>query len=115
MKDEVLGEDALLQKLRDSRRRFQRHMQQLLEKYNKPFEDAPLVQMSTLTYKTSTGWRVWGGKVLKKNKGQAQGSPVKAVDRKEGSVQATAGGHEPPAPCTQDLEAACGALEPFER
>lgn len=30
---------------------------------------------------------------------------MKAVDKKEGSVQATARGHEPPAPCTQDLGA----------
>ncbi|XP_074171443.1 Holliday junction recognition protein isoform X3 [Rhinolophus sinicus] len=105
MEGEVLGEDALLQKLRDSRRRFQRHMQRLLEKYNQPFEDAPLVQMSTLTYKTPEGWRVWGGRLIKENEGQTQDSPVKAVDKKEGSVQATARGHEPPAPCTQDLGA----------
>lgn len=36
MEGDVLGEDALLQKLRDSRRRFQRHMQRLLEKVRPP-------------------------------------------------------------------------------
>lgn len=36
MEGEVPGEEALLQKLRDSRRRFQRHMQQLLEKVRPP-------------------------------------------------------------------------------
>lgn len=36
MENEVLGNDELLQKLRDSRRRFQRHMQQLLEKVRSP-------------------------------------------------------------------------------
>ncbi|KAJ8781620.1 hypothetical protein J1605_010878 [Eschrichtius robustus] len=55
MEGEVLGEEALLRKLRDSRRRFQRRMQQLIEKYNQPFEDAPVVQMSTLTYETPQG------------------------------------------------------------
>ncbi|XP_049568251.1 Holliday junction recognition protein isoform X4 [Orcinus orca] len=55
MEGEVLGEDTLLRKLRDSRRRFQRRMQQLIEKYNQPFEDAPVVQMSTLTYETPQG------------------------------------------------------------
>lgn len=54
------GEDSLLQKLRDSHHRFQRHMQQLLEKYNQPFEDAPLVQMSTLTYTTPQGKASFG-------------------------------------------------------
>uniref|UniRef100_A0A8D2DMS9 Uncharacterized protein n=1 Tax=Sciurus vulgaris TaxID=55149 RepID=A0A8D2DMS9_SCIVU len=47
-----LEEDALLQKLRNSRRRFQRRMQQLIEKYNHPFEDDPLVDLATLTYQT---------------------------------------------------------------
>ena len=36
MENKVSGDDALLQKLRDSRRRFQRHMQQLLEKVRSP-------------------------------------------------------------------------------
>lgn len=36
MEGEMPGEEALLQKLRDSRRRFQRHMQQLLEKVKPP-------------------------------------------------------------------------------
>ncbi|KAF4022037.1 hypothetical protein G4228_013091 [Cervus hanglu yarkandensis] len=52
MEGEVLAEDELLRKLRDSRCRFQRRMQQLIEKYNQPFEDGPVVQMSTLTYRT---------------------------------------------------------------
>lgn len=36
MEGKVLGNDALLQKLRDSRHRFQKHMQQLLEKVRLP-------------------------------------------------------------------------------
>ncbi|KAK2503477.1 hypothetical protein MC885_019069 [Smutsia gigantea] len=52
MEGEVLADDALLRKLRDSRHRFQRRMQQLIEKYDQPFADAPLVRMSTLTYET---------------------------------------------------------------
>uniref|UniRef100_A0A4W2D8Z5 Holliday junction recognition protein n=1 Tax=Bos indicus x Bos taurus TaxID=30522 RepID=A0A4W2D8Z5_BOBOX len=52
MEGEVLSEDELLMKLRDSRCRFQRRMQQLIEKYNQPFEDGPVIQMSTLTYQT---------------------------------------------------------------
>ncbi|XP_054426505.1 Holliday junction recognition protein [Pteronotus mesoamericanus] len=100
MEDEVTGDDVLLQKLRDSRRRFQRHMQQLLEKYNQPFEDAPVVQMSTLTYETPQGSRVWGGGLVKnKNKGQIQGSPAETVSRKDGLTQEDG----LPAPCAQDL------------
>uniref|UniRef100_A0A8C8XBG7 Holliday junction recognition protein n=1 Tax=Panthera leo TaxID=9689 RepID=A0A8C8XBG7_PANLE len=73
MEGEPLGEDALLWQLRDSRRRFQTRMQRLIEKYNQPFEDAPLVQMSTLTYETPQGLRIWGGGLVKeKNKGQIQ-------------------------------------------
>ncbi|XP_026973489.1 Holliday junction recognition protein isoform X2 [Sagmatias obliquidens] len=102
MEGEVLGEDALLQKLRDSRRRFQRRMQQLIEKYNQPFEDAPVVQMSTLTYETPQGLRIWGGRLIKeRNTGQIQGSPVKTDDRTDGSTRVPAGGHELPLPCTQ--------------
>ncbi|XP_006909948.2 Holliday junction recognition protein isoform X1 [Pteropus alecto] len=101
MESEFPGEDSLLQKLRDSHHRFQRHMQQLLEKYNQPFEDAPLVQMSTLTYATPQGLKVWGGKLVKKrNKGQTQ--DAKTVGRREGPAQATAAGPELPAPCTRD-------------
>uniref|UniRef100_A0A8C9KGL7 Holliday junction recognition protein n=1 Tax=Panthera tigris altaica TaxID=74533 RepID=A0A8C9KGL7_PANTA len=45
----------------------------LLSRYNQPFEDAPLVQMSTLTYETPQGLRIWGGGLVKeKNKGQIQ-------------------------------------------
>nr|XP_030722515.1 Holliday junction recognition protein isoform X2 [Globicephala melas] len=102
MEGEVLGEDALLQKLRDSRRRFQRRMQQLIEKYNQPFEDAPVVQMSTLTYETPQGLRIWGGRLIKeRNTGQIQGSPVKTDDRTDGPTRVPAGGHELPLPCTQ--------------
>lgn len=36
MESEFPGEDSLLQKLRDSHHRFQRHMQQLLEKVRTP-------------------------------------------------------------------------------
>nr|XP_058908493.1 Holliday junction recognition protein isoform X1 [Kogia breviceps] len=102
MEGEVLEEDTLLRKLRDSRRRFQRRMQQLIEKYNQPFEDAPVVQMSTLTYETPQGLRIWGGRLIKeRNTGQIQDSPVKTDDRTDGPVQVPAGGHELPLPCTQ--------------
>ncbi|XP_004674817.2 PREDICTED: Holliday junction recognition protein [Condylura cristata] len=48
-------------------------MQQLIEKYNQAFEDAPLVQMSTLTYETPQGLRIWGGRLVKeKSKAQVQ-------------------------------------------
>uniref|UniRef100_A0A4W2EVQ6 Uncharacterized protein n=1 Tax=Bos indicus x Bos taurus TaxID=30522 RepID=A0A4W2EVQ6_BOBOX len=59
MEGEVLSEDELLMKLRDSRCRFQRRMQQLIEKYNQPFEDGPVIQMSTLTYQTPQEY--WSG------------------------------------------------------
>uniref|UniRef100_M3XT16 Holliday junction recognition protein n=1 Tax=Mustela putorius furo TaxID=9669 RepID=M3XT16_MUSPF len=74
MEDQLLGDDALLWQLRESRRRFQRHMQRLIEKYNQPFEDAPLVQMSTLTYETpQEGLRIWGGGLVKeRNTGHIQ-------------------------------------------
>uniref|UniRef100_H0XC79 Holliday junction recognition protein n=1 Tax=Otolemur garnettii TaxID=30611 RepID=H0XC79_OTOGA len=98
MAGEALEEDMLLQKLRDSRRRFQRRMQELIEKYNQPFEDDPLVQMATLTYETPQGLRIWGGRLIKeRNKGQIQDSPVRPVDRIDGPMQATAQGHERPA------------------
>ncbi|KAM9084832.1 Holliday junction recognition protein [Megaptera novaeangliae] len=102
MEGEVLGEEALLRKLRDSRRRFQRRMQQLIEKYNQPFEDAPVVQMSTLTYETPQGLRVWGGRLIKeRNTGQIQGSPVKTDDRTDEPMRVPTEGHELPLPCTQ--------------
>ncbi|KAM4835874.1 Holliday junction recognition protein [Thomomys bottae] len=64
----VAEEDLLLRRLSDSRHRFQRRMQQLIEKYSQPFEDDPLVQMATLTYETSQGLRIWGGKLIKERK-----------------------------------------------
>uniref|UniRef100_A0A452SUT8 Uncharacterized protein n=1 Tax=Ursus americanus TaxID=9643 RepID=A0A452SUT8_URSAM len=54
MEDQLLGEDTLLWQLRESRRRFRRTPLSLPQ-YNQPFEDAPLVQMSTLTYETPQG------------------------------------------------------------
>ncbi|XP_039090530.1 Holliday junction recognition protein isoform X2 [Hyaena hyaena] len=81
MEGEPLAEDALLWQLRDSRRRFQTRMQRLIEKYNQPFEDAPLVRMSTLTYETPQGLRIWGGGLVKKkNKEQIQDSLVKTFE-----------------------------------
>nr|XP_058155846.1 Holliday junction recognition protein isoform X3 [Dasypus novemcinctus] len=65
MESESLEKAALVRKLQDSRCRFQRRMQQLIEKYNQPFEDAPLVQMTTLTYETPQGLRIWGGGLIK--------------------------------------------------
>ncbi|XP_021053612.1 Holliday junction recognition protein isoform X2 [Mus pahari] len=56
----------LREQLNESRSRFQTLMQRLLAKYNQPFEDDPLVQMTTLTYQTSQGLRVWGGKLMTK-------------------------------------------------
>lgn len=41
-------------------------MKRLIAKYNQPFEDDPLVEMTTLTYETPQGLRVWGGKLMKK-------------------------------------------------
>ncbi|XP_035878574.1 Holliday junction recognition protein [Phyllostomus discolor] len=104
MENEVLGDDELLQKLKDSRRRFQRRMQQLLEKYNQPFEDAPVVQMSTLTYETPQGLRVWGGRLVKKKgEGHIQGSEEETASRTEGPVQSAARGDGLPAPSARDL------------
>ncbi|XP_066088970.1 Holliday junction recognition protein [Saccopteryx bilineata] len=104
MEGEVSADDALRQSLGDSRRRFQRRMQQLLEKYNQPFEDDPLVQMSTLTYPTPQGLRVWGGGLVSgKTQEQIQGSPAKTVGGSDGPGPASAAGDELPAPSTQDL------------
>uniref|UniRef100_A0A8C6BGE7 Uncharacterized protein n=1 Tax=Monodon monoceros TaxID=40151 RepID=A0A8C6BGE7_MONMO len=91
MEGEVLGEDVLLRKLRDSRpdREVQPALyQQLIEKYNQPFEDAPVVQMSMLTYETPQGLRIWGGRLIKeRNTGQIQGSLVKMDDRTDGPIK----------------------------
>ncbi|XP_069321466.1 Holliday junction recognition protein [Eulemur rufifrons] len=91
MAGEILDEDALLlQKLKDSRRRFQSRMQRLIEKYNRPFEDAPLVKMATLTYETPMGLRIWGGGLInRRSRGRIQDSPVKPVDRTNGPEQGT--------------------------
>ncbi|XP_062967460.1 Holliday junction recognition protein [Cynocephalus volans] len=109
MEGAVLEEDTLLWQLRNSRRRFQSRMQELIEKYNQPFEDAPLVQMATLTYETPQGLRIWGGRLIKKrNKGQIQyfeDSRGKLAGRMDGPVQATAQGHELPQRHTQVLRA----------
>ncbi|XP_003936784.1 Holliday junction recognition protein isoform X1 [Saimiri boliviensis] len=97
MEDEGMEDDALLQKLTASRRRFQRRMQRLLEKYNQPFEDAPVVQMATLTYETPQGLRIWGGRLIQeRNKGEIQDSLVRPTDRTDGSVQAAAQAPELP-------------------
>ncbi|XP_037705551.1 Holliday junction recognition protein isoform X2 [Choloepus didactylus] len=90
MEAEAREEAVLVAKLRDSRRRFQRRMQQLIEKYNRPFEDAPLVQMATLTYETPQGLRIWGGGWIKEmDTAQIQESLVEPVDRMDGPLQAT--------------------------
>ncbi|MEJ1288717.1 hypothetical protein NN561_019751 [Cricetulus griseus] len=48
-------DNRLLRHLQESRNRFQTFMHRLIAKYNQPFEDDPLVQMSTLTYETPQG------------------------------------------------------------
>ncbi|XP_058155844.1 Holliday junction recognition protein isoform X1 [Dasypus novemcinctus] len=89
MESESLEKAALVRKLQDSRCRFQRRMQQLIEKYNQPFEDAPLVQMTTLTYETPQGLRIWGGGLIKEmNTEQIQESFVELVNGINGPVQA---------------------------
>ncbi|XP_033085714.1 Holliday junction recognition protein isoform X2 [Trachypithecus francoisi] len=95
MESEDVEDDLLLQKLRASRRRFQRRMQLLIEKYNQPFEDTPVVQMATLTYETPQGLRIWGGRLIKeRNEGEIQDSPMRPADRTDGSVQPAARGPE---------------------
>ncbi|XP_017745878.1 PREDICTED: Holliday junction recognition protein [Rhinopithecus bieti] len=95
MESQDVEDDLLLQKLRASRRRFQRRMQLLIEKYNQPFEDTPVVQMATLTYETPQGLRIWGGRLIKeRNEGEIQDSPVRPADRTDGSVQPAAQGPE---------------------
>ncbi|XP_023413501.1 Holliday junction recognition protein isoform X2 [Loxodonta africana] len=82
MAAEGCEEAELTRKLQDSRHRFQRRMQQLIEKYNHPFEDTVLVEMATLTYQTPQGLRLWGGGLIQeRSKGQIQveGSPVTPV------------------------------------
>nr|XP_004610946.1 unnamed protein product [Sorex araneus] len=64
--------ELLLLHLRDSRCRFQKRMQRLIAKYDRPYEDSPLVQMSTLTYETSQGLRIWGGKLVDRSRGQCE-------------------------------------------
>ncbi|XP_077725440.1 Holliday junction recognition protein [Canis aureus] len=107
MEGQLRAEDRLLRQLRDSRCRFQRHMQQLIEKYNQPFEDAPLVQMSTLTYETPQGLRIWGGGLVKEtNKGQIQDSLVEWVSRSGSSPEgASAQCPRLPVSCAQGLGA----------
>ncbi|XP_037380155.1 Holliday junction recognition protein isoform X2 [Talpa occidentalis] len=96
-----MGDHLLLRRLRDSRRRFQRRMRQLLEKYDQPFEDAPLVHLATLTYATPQGLRIWGGGLVKKgSKAQVQDSPEETVSRRGGPIRTPAGSHPPPAPGT---------------
>ncbi|XP_023577835.1 Holliday junction recognition protein [Octodon degus] len=74
-------DDELLLKLRDNRCRFQKRMQQLIAKFEHPFEDDPLVHMSTLTYMSPEGLRVWGGKLVREtNGGQIQDTPEKQGD-----------------------------------
>ncbi|XP_048200290.1 Holliday junction recognition protein [Perognathus longimembris pacificus] len=91
--------EVLLRRLSDSRRRFQRRMQQLIEKYSQPFEDDPLVQMATLTYETPQGLRIWGGKLIKeKKKKTIQDSARKVVGQMEGRVPAGPGDSKH-APC----------------
>ncbi|XP_005395390.1 PREDICTED: Holliday junction recognition protein [Chinchilla lanigera] len=81
LESQLPEEDLLLHKLGDSRRRFQRRMQQLIAKYEHPFEDDPVVDMSTLTYETPQGLRIWGGKLVKEiNKGPIQDAPRKQGD-----------------------------------
>ncbi|XP_006866875.1 PREDICTED: Holliday junction recognition protein [Chrysochloris asiatica] len=70
-----LGRSELARKLLESRRRFQKRMQLLIEKYNQPFEDGPVVQMATLTYQTPQGLRLWGGGVIEEP-GRGHGQPV---------------------------------------
>ncbi|XP_051690129.2 Holliday junction recognition protein isoform X2 [Oryctolagus cuniculus] len=95
-----LDEDALQRKLRDSRRRFQRRMQRLIEKYSQPFEDDPLVEMATLTYETPQGRRMWGGRLIQ------EGSEAQAqVRRSDGPLQTASQGHEVSLDSTRGPEA----------
>ncbi|XP_051009622.1 Holliday junction recognition protein [Acomys russatus] len=82
MDSEGLQHRRLLQNLNESRRRFQTYMQRLIAKYNQPFEDDPLVEISTLTYETPQGLKVWGGKLIKEsNKEQTQVFSVNTMQK----------------------------------
>ncbi|XP_012977545.1 Holliday junction recognition protein [Mesocricetus auratus] len=82
MDPEGQSDNRLLQHLKESSSRFQTLMQRLIAKYDQPFEDDPLVQMSTLTYETPQGLRVWGGKLIKeRNEAQTQDPSVKMITR----------------------------------
>ncbi|XP_068959356.1 Holliday junction recognition protein-like isoform X2 [Petaurus breviceps papuanus] len=52
----------LLQKLQCSSQRFSGVMRTLLAKYDRPFEGDSLVHITTLTYQSPEGLRVWGGR-----------------------------------------------------
>ncbi|VTJ60693.1 Hypothetical predicted protein [Marmota monax] len=112
MEGRGLEEDALLQKLKDSRRRFQRRMRELIEKYDQPFEDDPLVQMATLTYQTPQGLKIWGGKLIAEgSEGLIQYPLGKPEDRMEDPGYAAARGDEPVPLCTLVLGAGpCGSV-----
>ncbi|XP_027812010.2 Holliday junction recognition protein [Marmota flaviventris] len=110
MEGRGLEEDALLQKLKDSRRRFQRRMRELIEKYDQPFEDDPLVQMATLTYQTPQGLKIWGGKLIAEgSEGLIQYPLGKPEDRMEDPGCAAARGDEPVPLCTLVLGADPGS------
>ncbi|XP_015337093.1 Holliday junction recognition protein isoform X1 [Marmota marmota marmota] len=110
MEGRGLEEDALLQKLKDSRRRFQRRMRELIEKYDQPFEDDPLVQMATLTYQTPQGLKIWGGKLIAEgSKGLIQYPLGKPEDRMEDPGYAAARGDKPVPLCTLVLGADPGS------
>ncbi|KAG3275582.1 Holliday junction recognition protein [Ictidomys tridecemlineatus] len=112
MEGRGLEEDALLQKLRDSRRRFQRRMRELIEKYDQPFEDDPLVQMATLTYQTPQGLKIWGGKLIAEgSEGLIQYPPGKPEDRMEDPGYAAARGDEPVPLCPLVLRADPGGSD----
>ncbi|XP_006893584.1 PREDICTED: Holliday junction recognition protein [Elephantulus edwardii] len=77
-------EAILQQRLRHSRHRFQRSMRLLIAKYDQPFEDAPLVEMTTLTYQTAQGLRVWGGRLIEEESAQhsqVEGTPLTPVSQ----------------------------------
>ncbi|XP_058520285.1 Holliday junction recognition protein [Ochotona princeps] len=96
----LLEEDALLRELGDSRRRFQSRMRQLVEKYNQPFENDPLVEMATLTYETPQGLRIWGGRLVK----ERSDVPIQ-VKRNSSTPPAVARGRELSVDSTGGLEA----------
>ncbi|XP_007941890.2 Holliday junction recognition protein [Orycteropus afer afer] len=104
MADDLSEEAELMRQLQDSRRRFQRRMQQLIDKYNQPFEDAPLVEMATLTYRTPQGLRLWGGQLLRegsRERMQLEESPVRLMSWGNGPGRAAATGSK-----SNDVDAA---------